>query len=77
MKTADGEEIINVKIAPALMAVPEEPLSLPPIEFSRKQKKNWDEEEIQELYETPTKEEMEDLHKENEKQIKELMEAVP
>lgn len=55
----------------------DEPLYLPPIQFSREQRKIWEKEEVDYWYEPPTKEDMEELHKQNKKIADKILEAAP
>ena len=55
----------------------DEPLYLPPIQFSREQRKIWDKEEVDYWYEPPTEEDMEELHKQNKKIADKILEAAP
>lgn len=55
----------------------DEPLYLPPIQFSREQRKIWEKEEVDYWYELPTKEDMEELHKQNKKIADKILEAAP
>ena len=55
----------------------DEPLYLPPIQFSREQHKIWEKEEVDYWYEPPTEEDMEELHKQNKKIADKILEAAP
>ena len=55
----------------------DEPLYLPPIQFSREQRKIWEKEEVDYWYEPPTEEDMEELHKQNKKIADKILEAAP
>lgn len=67
----------NSKIDPAVFWLLDEPLKLPPIQFSREQRKIWDPSEIEFWYEPPSAEAMENLHKKNRKIIDTILEDVP
>lgn len=75
--SVSGEVLALIYLTPSTIYLPVEPLSRSAIEFSRIQKKQWDESDFDLWYEEPTKSEIEVLHKKNEKTIKELLEAVP
>lgn len=75
--SVSGEVLAPIYLTPSTIYLPVEPLSRSAIEFSRIQKKQWDESDFDLWYEEPTKSEIEVLHKKNEKTIKELLEAVP
>lgn len=55
----------------------DEPLYLPPIQFSREQRKIWEKEEVDYWYEPPTEQDMEELHKQNKKIADKILEAAP
>ncbi|UTY25928.1 hypothetical protein [Treponema denticola] len=55
----------------------DEPLYLPPIQFSREQHKIWEKEEVDYWYEPPTEKDMEELHKQNKKIADKILEAAP
>ena len=54
-----------------------EPLELPPIQYSRKQKKIWTDSDLQYWYTIPDAEQMQKLHDINERQMNKLWESVP
>ncbi|MGP1594838.1 MAG: hypothetical protein ACTTH8_06295 [Treponema sp.] len=72
----DPDEII-ISIDPSVFALPDEPLELPPVQYSRKQKKIWTEADVQYWYSLPNAEEMQKLHDINEERMKKLWESVP
>ncbi|MGP1576899.1 MAG: hypothetical protein ACTTH7_05340 [Treponema sp.] len=72
----DPDEII-ISIDPAVFVLPEEPLDLPPVQYSRKQKKVWTEADVQYWYTLPDAEQMKKLHDANEEKMKKLWESVP
>ncbi|UTC77899.1 hypothetical protein E4O04_07750 [Treponema sp. OMZ 799] len=55
----------------------DEPLYLPPIQFSREQRKIWEKEEVDYWYEPPAEKDMEELHKQNKKLADKILEAAP
>ncbi|UTC68132.1 MULTISPECIES: hypothetical protein [unclassified Treponema] len=55
----------------------DEPLYLPPIQFSREQRKIWEKEEVDYWYEPPSKEDIEELHKQNKKLVDNILEGAP
>jgi len=55
----------------------DEPLYLPPIQFSREQHKIWEKEEVDYWYEPPAEKDMEELHKQNKKIADKILEAAP
>lgn len=71
-----ADEVI-ISIEPAIFLLPEEPLELPPVQYSRKQKKIWTEADLEYWYTIPDKEQMQKLHELNEQQMKKLWESVP
>ncbi|MEL3911473.1 hypothetical protein [Treponema pedis] len=64
-------------IDPNVFWLLEEPLKLPPIQFSREQRKIWDKGEIEFWYEPPSSEAMEKLNKKNKKIIENILEEAP
>ena len=74
--SAEAEEII-ISIDPAVFLFPEDPLTLPPVQYSRKQKKSWTEEGLQYWYTIPDKDQMQKLHDINELQMQKLWESIP
>lgn len=67
----------DTKIDPNVLWLLEEPLYLPPIQFSREQRKIWEEEEIEYWYEPPSKQIMEMLNKKNKNLVDNILEAAP
>lgn len=55
----------------------DEPLNLPPIQFSREQLKIWEKPEVNYWYEPPTEKDMEELHKKNKNIVDNILEAAP
>lgn len=55
----------------------DEPLNLPPIQFSREQLKVWEKTETDYWYEPPTEKDMEELHKKNKEIVDNILEASP
>lgn len=72
----DPDEIM-ISIDPVVFQLPNEPLELPPIQYSRKQKKIWSDADLQYWYTMPDTEQMKKLHEINEQQMKKLWESVP
>ncbi len=72
----DPDEVL-ISIDPVIFLLPDEPLSLPPIQYSRKQKKIWTEADLQYWYTIPDKDQMQRLHDINERQMNKLWESVP
>lgn len=73
---ADPDEVI-ISIDPAVFLLPDEPLELPPVQYSRKQKKIWTEADLEYWYTIPDADQMQKLHEVNEQQMKKLWESVP
>ncbi len=71
------DDEIFVTIDPSLLQLPEEPLSLPPLKYSRKQKKIWTDADLHYWYTIPDAKQIQELHKINEEKIKNLWESVP
>lgn len=67
----------SVKIAPENLCLPDNPLSLPPIQFSREQRKTWSDRDIEMFFVDPKSEAGENLHKKNAQKIQDLLEGVP
>lgn len=65
------------KINTDKLQIIDEPLYLPPIQFSREQRKIWEKEEVDYWYEPPTEKDMEELHKQNKKIADKILEAAP
>lgn len=74
--TAAPEEV-SISIDPAIFMLPEEPLALPPVSYSRKQKKIWTDADLQYWYTIPDDEQMQKLHNINELRMKKLWENIP
>ena len=72
-----GQGAADTKIDPKVLWVLEEPLRLPPIQFSREQRKMWDRHEVEFWYEPPSKEIMEMLDKKNKNLVDNILEAAP
>lgn len=67
----------NSKIDPNILRLLEEPLKLPPIQFSREQRKIWKKSEIDYWYKLPSSKSMEELNKKNKRVIDTILEAAP
>ena len=76
-KPKGNPDEIMISIDPVILMLPEEPLTLPPVQYSRKQKKIWTETDMQYWYTIPDMREMQKLHDLNERQIQQLWESVP
>ena len=72
----DPNEIM-ISIDPVVFQLPHEPLELPPIQYSRKQKKIWTDADLQYWYAIPDTEQMQKLHEINDQQMHKLWENVP
>ena len=72
----DTDEVM-ISIDPVIFLLPDEPLELPPIQYSRKQKKIWTEADLQYWYTIPDAEQMQKLHDINERQMTKLWESIP
>ena len=72
----DPDEVL-ISIDPVIFLLPDEPLELPPIQYSRKQKKIWTEADLQYWYTIPDKDQLQRLHDINERQMNKLWESVP
>ena len=68
---ADPDEVM-ISIDPMIFMLPDEPLELPPVQYSRKQKKIWADADLQYWYTIPDAEQMQKLH-----DINKLWESVP
>ena len=73
---ADPDEVM-ISIDPMIFMLPDEPLELPPVQYSRKQKKIWTDSDLQYWYTIPDADEMQKLHDINERQMNKLWESVP
>ncbi len=73
----ENKTVPEVKIDSKVLWLLEEPLDLPPIQFSREQRKIWEDEEIKYWYEPPSKEAMEKINKKNKKLVDNILEAAP
>lgn len=71
-----NDSIPSVKIAPENLCLPEDPLVLPPIQFSREQEKSWSDEKIKEFFIIPSDDTIENLHNSNSKKIDNLLEGI-
>ena len=58
---ADPGEVM-ISIDPVIFMLPDEPLELPPVQYSRKQKKIWTDADLQYWYTIPDAEQMQKLH---------------
>lgn len=67
----------TISVDPNVLWLLEEPLQPPSIQFSRKQRKTWSQEEFEYWYKGFSKEDMEKLHEENKKTIEKLLESAP
>lgn len=67
----------SVSIDPNVFWLLDEPLKLPPIQFSREQRTIWDAGEIEFWYEEPSPEAMKILNKKNKKIVENILEEVP
>ena len=74
--SADPDEVM-ISIDPVIFMLPDEPLELPPVQYSRKQKKIWTDSDLQYWYTIPDAEQMQKLHDINERQMNKLWESVP
>lgn len=72
----EKDTLPSVRIAPENLYLPEDPLVLPPIQFSREQEKVWSDEKIEKFFVVPKNEEIENLHKNNTKKIDNLLEGI-
>ena len=72
----DPDEVM-ISIDPVIFMLPDEPLELPPVQYSRKQKKIWTDSDLQYWYTIPDAEQMQKLHDINERQMNKLWESVP
>ena len=72
----DPDEVM-ISIDPVIFMLPDEPLELPPVQYSRKQKKIWTDSDLQYWYTIPDADEMKKLHEINERQMNKLWESVP
>ena len=76
-KTSVDPDEIMISIDPVIFMLPDEPLELPPVQYSRKQKKIWTDSDLQYWYTIPDAEQMQKLHDINERQMNKLWESVP
>ena len=74
--SVDPDEIM-ISIDPMIFMLPDEPLALPRVQYSRKQKKIWTDSDLQYWYTIPDAEQMQKLHDINERQMNQLWESVP
>ncbi len=65
------------KLNPNSLWLLDEPLKLPPIQFSREQRKLWKKAEVDYWYEPPSEKAMEELRQKNKKIIDDLLEDAP
>lgn len=75
-KSTEVDKLPPVKIAPENLELPEDPLVLPPIQFSREQKKSWEKAEIEEFFVEPDESSIENLHEKNSEKIRNLLDGV-
>ena len=75
--SSDTSDFKSGKIDVDKLQIIDEPLYLPPIQFSREQRKIWEKEEVDYWYEPPTEEDMGELHKQNKKLTDKILEAAP
>lgn len=66
-----------ISVDPNALWLLEEPLPLPSIQFSRKQRKIWSQDEFNYWYKGFSKEDIEKLKEENRKIIEKLLESAP
>ena len=76
-KTSVDPDEVMISIDPVIFMLPDEPLELPPVQYSRKQKKIWTDSDLQYWYTIPDADEMQKLHDINERQMNKLWESVP
>lgn len=76
IKKAYDESVPSVRIAPENLWTQDDPLNLPPIQFSREQKKKWSDEDIEKFFVEPSEEVIQKLHKKNSEKINKLLEGV-
>lgn len=76
IKKTAASNIPSVKIAPENLWIQDDPLNLPPIQFSREQKKKWSDEDIEKFFVEPSEEVIDKLNKKNSEKIKKLLEGV-
>lgn len=67
----------DITLDASVLQLPDEPLDLPPIHYSRKQKKIWSDADVQYWYTIPNEEQMQKLHAINEEKMRNLWETVP
>ena len=67
----------DITLDASVLQLPDEPLDLPPIHYSRKQKKIWSDADVQYWYTIPNEEQMQKLHAINEEKMNNLWETVP
>ncbi|AIN94683.1 hypothetical protein [Treponema putidum] len=75
--SSDTSDFKSGKIDVDKLQIIDEPLHLPPIQFSREQRKIWEKEEADYWYEPPTEKDMEELHKQNKKLTDKILEDAP
>ncbi len=76
LKTTTGANGLK-KLNPNSLWLLDEPLKLPPIQFSREQRRIWKQNEVDYWYEAPSEEVMDDLRQKNKEIIDNLLEAAP
>lgn len=72
----ENSQLPSVKIAPEHIWLNDEPLPLPPIQFSREQKKVWTTEDIEKFFIEPNEAVLDTLHEKNSEKIKQLLEGI-
>ncbi len=68
---------VNKKVNPNDLWLLDEPIQLPPIQFSREQRQIWKPAEVDYWYEAPSEEAMKILREKNKKIINDLLEEAP
>lgn len=71
----ERDAVESVKIAPENLFLSDDPLALPPIQFSREQRKTWTDKKIKGFFIMPGDGVMKDLHDKNNKKIEKLLEG--
>lgn len=74
---ATSHQTRDITLDASVLQLPDEPLDLPPIHYSRKQKKIWSDADVQYWYTIPNEEQMQKLHAINEEKMNNLWETVP
>lgn len=76
-KQVANPDEVSISLDPTVFMLPKEPLELPPVTYSRRQKKTWTDADLQYWYTIPDKEQMQKLHSINEQRMEKLWESVP